>query len=72
MAYYITDKQPDCEGWAVVNDEFDLKACSRLESSAKKLAVEMAMLRNEPYGGIWSGDVVPRQHDGNHDNGMNN
>lgn len=72
MAYYITDKQPNCDGWAVVDEEFDLKACSRLEANAKKLAVEMAMLRNEPYGGIWSGDINIRQHDGTDYNDMTN
>jgi len=69
MAYYITDKQPNCEGWAVVDEDFDLKACTRLEANAKKLAVEMATLKNEPYGGVWKGDPVMRDHNDDY-NGM--
>lgn len=60
MSYYITNKHPNCDGWAVVDGDFDLKACTRLEANAKKLAVEMAMMENEPYGGVWSGDTMNR------------
>jgi hypothetical protein len=64
MAYYITDAQPQCEGWAIVDEEFDLKGCYRLEADAKKVAIEMAMLRNEPYGGVWKDGQLPLNHDG--------
>lgn len=72
MAYYITDKQPNCEGWGVVDEEFDLKACTRLEANAKKLAVEMAMLKNEPYGGVWTGDTTVLPHHGTDSNDIMN
>ena len=72
MAYYITDQQPNCDGWAVVDEEFDLKACTRLEANAKKLAVEMSMLKNEPYGGVWSGDFTVRPHHGTDNNDIMN
>lgn len=69
MGYWITDKHPACNGWGVVDSDFELKACYDMRTDAIKGAMATASARQEPYNGVWTGDTN-QQHDNNHD-GMN-
>lgn len=67
MGYWITDKHPNCGGWGVVDESFELKACYDLRTDAIKGAMATADAHQEPYNGVWTGDVNIMPHD-NHDN----
>jgi hypothetical protein len=65
--YWITDTHPQCDGWAIVNDEFELKACNKTRDEAARLAQATATARGREYGGVWREGTPPimlDDHDG--------
>jgi len=68
--YYITDTHPQCDGWAIVDDEFDLKACASTRDEAARVAQATATARGREYGGVWPEGKVPVNLD-NHDGDIN-
>ena len=72
MTLYISSTHPDCNGWAVVDSEYHLKACEQLEANAKKRAVAMALAENEPFGGVWKDSYLKNNQNDNNNSNDNN
>jgi HK97 family phage prohead protease len=51
MPYSITDKNPDCSGWAVVDPANKVFGCHTTKASAIKQAVAISLATDEPFVG---------------------
>jgi len=51
MPYSITDKNPDCSGWAVVDPANEVFGCHTTKASAIKQAVAISLATDEPFVG---------------------
>ncbi len=65
MPYYITQENPDCSGWAVVDEANDVLGCHQDKQSAIDQAVAVSINTEEPFEGeraavdsLASGDYV--------------
>lgn len=59
MPYSITDKNPDCSGWAVVDSANKVFGCHTTKASAIKQAVAISLATNEPFVGERKADGQP-------------
>lgn len=51
MPYAITDNNPECSGWAVVDPENKVFGCHKTKESAIKQAVALSIATDEPFIG---------------------
>ena len=51
MPYYITDKHPDCKGWATVNGDYELKGCHKTKQGAIDQMVAISQAEKVEPGG---------------------
>lgn len=51
MPYYITQENPDCAGWAVVDDANEVYGCHDTKESAIDQAVAISLNDDEPFEG---------------------
>jgi HK97 family phage prohead protease len=51
MPYFITDKNPECSGWAVVDDGDGYYGCHTTKESAIEQAVAISIADEEPFEG---------------------
>jgi len=51
MPYYITQENPDCSGWAVVDEANDVLGCHQDKQSAIDQAVAVSINTEEPFEG---------------------
>ncbi len=51
MPYYITDKNSDCSGWAVIDDDNEVFGCHDTKQSAIDQAVAISISDEEPFEG---------------------
>jgi HK97 family phage prohead protease len=51
MPYFITQKEPDCLGWAVVSDAGTVHGCHTTKQSAIDQAVAISISTEEPFEG---------------------
>lgn len=51
MPYYITDKHPDCKGWATVNGDYGLKGCHKTKQGAIDQMVAISQAEKVEPGG---------------------
>jgi len=51
VPYYITDKNADCSGWAVIDEENDVLGCHETKESAIDQAVAVSIATEEPFEG---------------------
>ena len=51
MPYYISDKSPDCAGWAVVKADGELVACQKTKQDAIDNAVAISLSEDSEYMG---------------------
>jgi hypothetical protein len=51
MPYYITGKNPECDGWAVVDGGDGFYGCHTTKTSAIKQAVAISLSTDEPFDG---------------------
>ncbi len=51
MPYFITDKNKDCSGWAVVDQAGEAFGCHETKDSAIKQAVAISLADDEPFMG---------------------
>lgn len=59
MPYSITDKNPDCSGWAVVDPANKVFGCHTTKASAIKQAVAISLATDEPFIGERNADGDP-------------
>jgi HK97 family phage prohead protease len=59
MPYSITDKNPDCNGWAVVDPDNKVFGCHLTKASAIKQAVAISLATDEPFVGERKADGNP-------------
>lgn len=59
MPYSITDKNPDCLGWAVVDPANKVFGCHTTKASAIKQAVAISLATDEPFVGERKADGDP-------------
>ena len=59
MPYSITDKNPDCSGWAVVDPANKVFGCHTTKASAIKQAVAISLATDEPFIGERKADGNP-------------
>ena len=59
MPYSITDKNPDCSGWAVVDPDNKVFGCHTTKASAIKQAVAISLATDEPFVGERNADGDP-------------
>jgi hypothetical protein len=51
MPYYITNKHPDCNGWATVNSKYEVKGCHKTKQGAIDQMVAISQAENMEPGG---------------------
>jgi len=51
MPYYISDKSPDCAGWAVVKADGELVACQKTKQDAIDQALAISLSEDEEFVG---------------------
>jgi len=56
MPYFITDRHPDCDQWAVVKEDGELLACHADEQSAIDQMVAVSISEDMDPGGTYEGD----------------
>ena len=56
MPYYITDKHPDCGGWATVNSKYEIKGCHKTKQGAVDQMVAISLGEDLPPGGTFPKD----------------
>ena len=56
MPYFITERHPDCDQWAVVKEDGELLACHRDEESAIAQMVAVSLQEDLEPGGTYEGD----------------
>ena len=59
MPYFITDKHPDCPGWAVVKQDGSLLGCQGTKEEAIDQMVALSYGENLRPGGEYEGDDFP-------------
>jgi len=59
MPYSITDKNPECSGWAVVDSDNKIFGCHTTKASAIKQAVAISLATDEPFVGERNADGDP-------------
>jgi len=59
MPYFITDKHPDCPGWAVVKQDGSLLGCQGTKDEAIDQMVALSYGENLRPGGEYEGDDFP-------------
>src|SRR6056297_377094 len=56
MPYFITDRHPDCEAWALVKEDGELVACHDSEDSATDQMVAVSLAEDLEPGGEYEGE----------------
>lgn len=56
MPYFITDRHPECDQWAVVKEDGELLACHANEESAIEQMVAVSISEDMEPGGTYEGD----------------
>ena len=56
MPYYITNKHPDCSGWATVNTAYELKGCHKTKDEAIAQMVAISQAEDMEPGGTFPKD----------------
>src|SRR6056297_1325306 len=56
MPYFITDRHPDCEAWALVKEDGELVACHDSEDSATDQMVAVSLAEDLEPGGTYEGE----------------
>jgi hypothetical protein len=51
MPYYITNKHPDCNGWATVNSKYEVKGCHKTKQGAVDQMVAISLGEKIEPGG---------------------
>lgn len=64
MPYYITDKNDDCNGWAVIDMAGDAFGCHQTKQGAIDQAVAISIADDEPFMGEWKTGGEDRNADG--------
>lgn len=57
MPYYITNKHPDCSGWATVNSDYEIKGCHKTKQGAIDQMVAISQAEKVEPGGTFPRDV---------------
>lgn len=57
MPYYITNKHPDCKGWATVNGDYELKGCHETKQGAIDQMVAISQAEDVEPGGTHPRDT---------------
>lgn len=53
MPYFITDTHPDCSGWGVVKEDFELIGCHNSKERAISQMVAVSISEDMEPGGDW-------------------
>jgi HK97 family phage prohead protease len=62
MPYFVTDTNPDCEGWAVEKEDGEVVGCHRTRQEAIDQMVAISLAEDIPVGGERSAKAVaPRE-----------
>lgn len=56
MPYFITDRHPDCDAWAVVKEDGELVACHPDSESAQSQMVAVSLAEDLEPGGTYEGE----------------
>lgn len=56
MPYYITNKHPDCSGWATVNTAYEVKGCHKTKDEAIAQMVAISQAEDMEPGGTFPKD----------------
>lgn len=56
MPYFITDRHPECDNWAVVKEDGELLACHGTEESAIEQMVAVSIAEDMEPGGTYEGE----------------
>lgn len=63
MPYFVTDRHPDCEAWAVVKEDGELLACHPDQDSAIEQMVAVSIAEDMEPGGTYEGEDFRSQRD---------